>query len=135
MAIHRSLVIFAIVALMVPAISLATDFVVGDDYGWTLGINYEEWAKDKLFFVGDTLVFTYNATFHNVYKVNGDDFQSCTIPSNNSLVFFTGNDTIKLATTGNEWYVCGVIGHCDLGMKLNITVVDGTGPAADPSAA
>ncbi|TYG46599.1 hypothetical protein ES288_D11G268800v1 [Gossypium darwinii] len=120
MAIHRSLVIFAIVALMVPAISLTTDFV---------------WAKDKQFFVGDTLVFTYNATFHNVYKVNGDDFQSCTVPSNNSLVFFTGNDTIKLATTGNEWYVCGVIGHCDLGMKLNITVVDGTGPAADPSAA
>ncbi|MBA0653952.1 hypothetical protein Goklo_021050 [Gossypium klotzschianum] len=56
MAIHRSLVIFAIVALKTPAISLATDFVVGDDDGWKLGIKYEDWAKGKQFFVGDTLV-------------------------------------------------------------------------------
>ncbi|MBA0687043.1 hypothetical protein Goshw_009392 [Gossypium schwendimanii] len=81
MAIHRSLVIFAIVALKTPAISLATDFVVGDDDGWKLGIKYEDWAKGKQFFVGDTLVFKYNATVHNVYKVKGDNFKSCTVPS------------------------------------------------------
>ncbi|TYG95373.1 hypothetical protein ES288_A11G262500v1 [Gossypium darwinii] len=120
MAIHRSLVIFAIVVLMTPAISLATDFVVGHDDGWKLGIDYEDWAKGKQFFVGDTLV-------------KGDDFKSCTVPSNNSLGSFTGNDTIKLATTGNKWYICGVNGHCDGGMKLKITVPDGTAPA--PSAA
>ncbi|TYI02326.1 hypothetical protein ES332_A11G259600v1 [Gossypium tomentosum] len=123
MAIHRSLVIFAIVVLMTPAISLATDFVVGDDDGWKFGIDYEDWAKGKQFFVGDTLVFKYNATVHNV----------CTVPSNNSLGSFTGNDTIKLATTGNKWYICGVNGHCDGGMKLKIIVLDGTAPA--PSAA
>ncbi|KAG4121958.1 hypothetical protein ERO13_D11G237666v2 [Gossypium hirsutum] len=137
MAIHRSLVIFAIVALKTPAISLATDFVVGDDDGWKLGIKYEDWAKGKQFFVGDTLV-------HNVYKVKGDNFKSCTVPSNNSLGSFTGNDTIKLATTGNKWYICGVNGHCDGGMKLKITVLvrkvqpvtlDGTAPAPAPSAA
>nr|KJB44409.1 hypothetical protein B456_007G251100 [Gossypium raimondii] len=135
MAIHRSLVIFAIVALKTPAISLATDFVVGDDDRWKLGIKYEDWAKGKQFFVGDTLVFKYNATVHNVYKVKGDNFKSCTVPSNNSLGSFTGNDTIKLATTGNKWYICGVNGHCDGGMKLKITVLDGTAPAPAPSAA
>ncbi|PPD89094.1 hypothetical protein GOBAR_DD13968 [Gossypium barbadense] len=144
MAIHRSLVILAIVALKTPAISLATDFVVGDDDGWKLGIKYEDWAKGKQFFVGDTLgklyhpkpfflstmlQFKYNATVHNVYKVKGDNFKSCTVPSNNSLGSFTGNDTIKLATTGNKWYICGVNGHCDGGMKLKITVLDGTAPA------
>ncbi|KAK5785699.1 hypothetical protein PVK06_040309 [Gossypium arboreum] len=126
MAIHRSLVIFPIVVLMTPAISLATDFVVGDDDGWKLGIDYEDWAKGKQFFVGDTLVQRYNS---QCVKVKGDDFKSCTVPSNNSLGSFTGNDTIKLATTGNKWYICGVNGYCDGGMKLKITVLDGTAPA------
>lgn len=40
---------------MAPAISLATDCVVGDNNGWKLGINYDDWTKGKQFFVGDTL--------------------------------------------------------------------------------
>ncbi|GMI79003.1 hypothetical protein HRI_001569600 [Hibiscus trionum] len=135
MAVHPSLVVFAIVALMAPAISSATEFIVGGDDGWKLGVKYDDWAKDKQFFVGDTLVFKYNAGVHNVYKVNGDDFKSCTVPSNNSLGSFTGNDTIKLATAGNKWYICGTSGHCDGGMKLKITVLDGGAPAPAPSAA
>ncbi|KAK8593985.1 hypothetical protein V6N13_042475 [Hibiscus sabdariffa] len=135
MAVHRSLVILAIVALMAPAISSATEFVVGGDDGWKLGVKYDEWAKDKQFFIGDTLVFKYNPGVHNVYKVNGDDFKSCSVPSNNSLGSFTGNDTIKLATAGIKWYICGTSGHCDGGMKLKIAVLDGTAPAPAPSAA
>ncbi|KAE8704734.1 putative Uclacyanin 1 [Hibiscus syriacus] len=134
MAVHRSLVIFAIVALMAPAISSATEYAVGGDDGWKLGVKYEDWAKDKQFFVGDTLVFKYKAGSHNVYKATGDQFKSCTVPSNNSLGSFTGNDTIKLATAGTKWYICGVSGHCDGGMKLKITVLDGA-PAPAPSAA
>ncbi|GMI79040.1 uclacyanin 1 [Hibiscus trionum] len=134
MEIHRSLVIFAIVALMGPSISSATEYVVGGDYGWKLGVKYDDWAKDKQFFVGDTLVFKYKGGAHNVYKVTGDEFKSCTVPSNNSLGSFTGNDAIKLATAGTKWYICGINGHCDGGMKLKITVLDGA-PAPAPSAA
>ncbi|KAK8712999.1 hypothetical protein V6N13_148227 [Hibiscus sabdariffa] len=134
MAVQRSLVIFAIVALMAPAISSATEYVVGGDDGWKLGVKYDDWAKDKMFVVGDTLVFKYKSGSHNVYKVTGDEFKSCTTPSNNSLGSFTGNDTIKLATAGTKWYICGISGHCDGGMKLKITVLDGA-PAPAPSAA
>ncbi|KAK9006879.1 hypothetical protein V6N11_019210 [Hibiscus sabdariffa] len=80
------------------------------------------------------LVFKYKGGAHNVYKVTGDEFKSCTVPSNNSLGSFTGNDTIKLATAGTKWYICGISGHCDGGMKLKITVLDGA-PAPAPSAA
>lgn len=55
MAFHRSLVIFALVAAIFPTISYATEFIVGDDAGWKLGVNYTEWAQGKQFVVGDTL--------------------------------------------------------------------------------
>ncbi|XVF56840.1 hypothetical protein PTKIN_Ptkin06aG0152500 [Pterospermum kingtungense] len=131
MVVHRSLVIFALVAAIIPTISFATEFIVGDDDGWQLGVDYAEWAKDKQFFVGDTLVFQYNPVAHNVYKVNGTDFQNCNVPSNTSFGSFTGNDTIRLATPGNKWYICGVSGHCEGGMKLKITVLE-YGPAPAP---
>ncbi|KAE8663122.1 putative Uclacyanin 1 [Hibiscus syriacus] len=134
MAVHRSLVNFAIVALMSPVISSAMEYIVGGDDGWKLGVKYDDWAKDKQFFVGDTLVFKYKGGDHNVYKVAGDEFKSCTVPSNNSLGSFTGNDTIKLANTGTKWYICGISGHCDGGMKLKITVLD-RAPAPAPSTA
>ncbi|XWS57878.1 hypothetical protein CRYUN_Cryun09bG0211100 [Craigia yunnanensis] len=136
MVVHRSLVIFAIVAAIAPAISFATEFIVGDDEGWTLGVDYQEWAYGKQFFVGDALVFKYNARAHNVFKVNGTDFQNCNVPTNNSLGSFTGNDTIKLLAAGNKWYICGVTGHCDSGMKLKITVLESAlAPAPAPSPA
>ncbi|KAK5785811.1 hypothetical protein PVK06_040430 [Gossypium arboreum] len=122
MAVHRSLVIFAIVAFMASAITLAMDYVM-------------DWVEDKQFYVGDNLLFKYNNASHNVYKVNGDDFNSCTVPSNNSLGLFSENDRIKFAVAGKKWYIYGVTGHCNQGMKLKITVLDGTAPAAPPSAA
>ncbi|GMI65005.1 uclacyanin 1 [Hibiscus trionum] len=132
MGVHRSLVVFAIVALMAPSLSMATDFVVGDDAGWGLGVDYDAWAQGKQFFVGDNLVFKYMAGAHNVYKVTGDEFQNCTVPSNNSSGSFSGDDTIRLAAAGEKWYICGVSGHCQAGQKLKITVVDGAAPAPAP---
>ena len=46
--------ISAILAVLVPSI-LATDFVVGDDKGWTTGFDYQTWADGKEFHVGDQL--------------------------------------------------------------------------------
>ncbi|XVF30758.1 hypothetical protein REPUB_Repub16aG0086200 [Reevesia pubescens] len=134
MAIHRSLVFFAIIAVIAPAISFAMEYIVGDNDGWKPGVDYQAWAKGKQFIVGDTLLFKYKAGDHNVYKVNGTDFQSCTVPKNNSLGSFTGNDTIKLAVAGNKWYICGVSGHCEGGQKLKITVLDAA-PAPSPNSA
>jgi hypothetical protein len=43
------------VVVFLPALASATDHVVGDGYGWTLGFDYAAWAKTKQFTVGDTL--------------------------------------------------------------------------------
>ncbi|XVF42581.1 hypothetical protein PTKIN_Ptkin01aG0375400 [Pterospermum kingtungense] len=134
MAVHRSLVVFAIIAAIASATSFATEFIVGGDKGWDLGVDYLKWPKDKQFFVGDTLVFHYEAGYHNVYKVNGTDYQNCNVPTNRSLGSFTGNDTITLATSGNKWYICGISGHCQGGQRLQITVLE-SAPISAPSAA
>ncbi|KAJ7976413.1 blue copper protein-like [Quillaja saponaria] len=127
-----NLVILAIFAVVLPSIAMATEHVVGDDKGWTIDFDYENWAKDKVFVVGDTLVFKYKAPNHNVFKVDGTGFQNCTVPPINEALT-TGNDVIPLATSGKKWYICGVGTHCsEHGQKLTINVTESS--TAAPSA-
>ena len=49
-------VVAASMALVfLPTLASATDHVVGDSQGWTLGFDYAAWAESKQFTVGDTL--------------------------------------------------------------------------------
>ena len=41
--------------LFFPVVAMATEFSIGDDQGWTINFNYEAWAKEKVFHVGDKL--------------------------------------------------------------------------------
>lgn len=47
-------IVLAILAIVSPTIS-ATDYIVGDDKGWTINVDYQAWAQGKLFYVGDNL--------------------------------------------------------------------------------
>ncbi|KAL1547535.1 blue copper protein 1a-like [Salvia divinorum] len=115
------LAVIFVAATAAPA--FAVDYVVGDDAGWKLNVNYTAWAQDKVFYVGDTITFNYGVGDHNVYKVNGSDFKACTVPQPGESLR-SGNDKISLATPGRKWYLCGVGNgtHCENGMKLVITV-------------
>ncbi|KAK8541893.1 hypothetical protein V6N12_014513 [Hibiscus sabdariffa] len=126
----------AIVAMFLPAMAVATEYIVGDDKGWTMNFNYQAWAKDKVFHLGDKLVFRYPEGYHNVFKVNGTAFKNCDIPSEN-IALTSGNDTIVLKTPGRKWYICGVANHCSsYGQKLAIFVQypNGWAPAPAPTA-
>ncbi|KAK7305787.1 hypothetical protein VNO77_43699 [Canavalia gladiata] len=127
-----SLTMFLVIAtIFLPSIAMAKEFVVGDDHGWTTHFDYQAWAADKTFLVGDTLVFKYAVGEHNVFKVNGTAFQSCTVPPA-SEALSTGSDSIVLATPGRKWYICGVGQHCNSGQKLVITVQSQTLPPILP---
>ncbi|PQQ09135.1 mavicyanin [Prunus yedoensis var. nudiflora] len=120
MASSQLFIIFAILAISAPSI-LATNYVVGDGKGWT-NFDYQAWARGKMFYVGDSLVFNYPKGVHNVFKVNGTGFQQCSAPLD-SVPLTSGHDVITLATTGRKWYICGVAQHCAMGgQKLLITV-------------
>jgi hypothetical protein len=55
MALSRALFLFALTATIFSTIAMAKDFVVGDERGWKLGVDYQYWAANKVFRVGDTL--------------------------------------------------------------------------------
>ncbi|KAK1436188.1 hypothetical protein QVD17_01966 [Tagetes erecta] len=120
------------VATLATSVS-AKVFIVGDEKGWTLNFDYQAWAKDKLFVVGDQLVFKYAYGKHNVHKVNGTAFQQCSIPPTNEALT-SGYDVITLATPGRKWYICGVGKHCESGgMKLFINVLSHAPSPPPPS--
>ncbi|XP_030444119.1 blue copper protein 1a-like [Syzygium oleosum] len=122
---------FAILAIAVlvalPSVTLAMQWTVGDGNGWTISYNYTDWAKDKVFRVGDSLLFSYQFCDHNVLILsNATDFQACKKPSANEALT-SGRDVIPLNTTGVKWYICGIGEHCTkFNQKLKITVVDDT---------
>jgi hypothetical protein len=78
------------------------------------------------------LVFNYDPSRHNVFKVNGTQFQSCTFPPANEALS-TGKDIIPLKSEGRKWYVCGIANHCPARqMKFVITVLSESAPTPPP---
>ncbi|KAM0069859.1 putative Phytocyanin domain, cupredoxin [Helianthus debilis subsp. tardiflorus] len=118
-----AIVIFiGLIATLATSVS-ATDFIVGDEYGWTLNFDYQAWAQGKKFVVGDKLVFKYPVGKHNVFKVDGNGFKGCVVPAANESLA-SGYDVVTLTTPGKKWYICGVGKHCETGgMKLVIDVL------------
>ena len=55
MASTKIFFIIAIVAFFAIPSSLATEFMVGDEKGWSLDFDYQGWAAGKEFRVGDKL--------------------------------------------------------------------------------
>ncbi|CAI9103901.1 OLC1v1002489C2 [Oldenlandia corymbosa var. corymbosa] len=99
-----------------------TYYVGGITNGWTF--NVQSWSRGKRFAVGDTLVFKYNRSFHNVVAFygprNGGNFAKCIAPRG-ATVRQTGRDLIKLVK-GPNYFICSYPGHCQSGMKIAIFV-------------
>ena len=55
MASKRFVGTMAILAFVLPVVAMATEFTVVDDQRWTINFDYEAWAKEKVFHVGDKL--------------------------------------------------------------------------------
>ncbi|XP_044984313.1 basic blue protein-like [Hordeum vulgare subsp. vulgare] len=111
------------VATLLPATASAASYTVGDGSGWDIGIDYHAWASGKKFRVGDTLEFLYSLgeAEHNVVLVDAQSFAACTVPSN-APTLTTGDDTVSLTQAGQWFFICGIEGHCQDGMKLAVNV-------------
>lgn len=46
-------VVVVVAAAVIPA--FATDYIVGDEAGWALSVNYTAWAEGEEFYVGDRI--------------------------------------------------------------------------------
>ncbi|CAN0928537.1 Basic blue protein [Linum grandiflorum] len=94
----------------------ATTTLVGGSGGWTF--NVAGWPKGKAFKAGDSLLFKYDPTLHNVVAVNRGGYSSCRTPAG-SKVYKTGKDLIQLKK-GLNFFICNFPGHCESGMKIAI---------------
>ncbi|OIW20835.1 hypothetical protein TanjilG_24303 [Lupinus angustifolius] len=94
----------------------AATYTVGGAGGWTF--NTVGWPKGKHFRAGDTLVFNYSPSSHNVVAVNRGGYSSCRTPTG-SKVYRSGKDQIKLSK-GQNYFICNYVGHCEAGMKIAI---------------
>ncbi|KAI3449638.1 hypothetical protein Pfo_006303 [Paulownia fortunei] len=108
-------------------------YKVGDSAGWTIigNVDYNNWASSKTFQVGDTLLFKYDPRYHNVLQVSRSDFHSCDATAPIST-YATGNDSIVIHSPGHYYYICGFVGHCQAGQKVDIRVPRSHRPAAIP---
>ncbi|CAO2189878.1 unnamed protein product [Urochloa humidicola] len=121
----------ALVAMAaVMEVAAAATYTVGAPDGlWDMQTDYAQWVKTKTFHPGDKITFTYSAELHDVVEVTEAGYDACS-SANNISAFRTGNDVVTLAAAGTRYFLCGLTGHCDSGMKIRIDVV-----AADSSAA
>ncbi|TKW09094.2 hypothetical protein SEVIR_6G069300v4 [Setaria viridis] len=82
----------------------------------------------------DVAVFTYSPELHDVVEVTKAGYDACS-SANNISAFRSGNDVVALADVGTRYFLCGLTGHCDSGMKIRIDVVAAAAPGPAAAAA
>ncbi|KAM0919388.1 hypothetical protein ACQ4PT_008291 [Festuca glaucescens] len=121
----------AVVASFARVAAAATSYTVGAPDGlWDMHTDYAEWVAARTFHPGDNITFTYSRELHDVVEVGKAGYDVCS-SANNVSAFRSGNDVVALTAVGARYFLCGLTGHCDSGMKIRIDVVAATaGPAA-----
>ena len=127
----RVLLVIAMIAAVLGT-ALGASYTVGAPRGsWDLQTNYAQWTSNMKFRTGDQVLFRYSRAAHNVVEVSKADYDACSA-SSPIATFQTGNDIVPLTATGSRYFICGVPGHCDNGMKVRINVEEAT-PSGAPS--
>ncbi|XP_062195928.1 chemocyanin-like [Phragmites australis] len=126
--------LLAVVAAIAAVFGTASgaSYTVGEPGGsWDIRTNFTAWASSIDFHPGDQLVFKYPASAHDVVEVSRSGYRSCS--ANPVSMPRTGSNTVLLAAVGRRYFICGVPGHCDAGMKLQVRVVPAGCNSPSPS--
>ncbi|XP_045806659.1 uclacyanin 1-like [Trifolium pratense] len=116
-------------------LAMATNHIVGGpNGGWDTSSDLQSWASSQQFSVGDNLIFNYPPN-HDVVEVTKPDYDSCQ-QTNPIQSYNDGATTITLTSQGKRYFICGTIGHCNQGMKVEIdTLATQISPASPAPAA
>jgi hypothetical protein len=121
----RALLVIAMAAAVLGT-ALGASYTVGAPRGsWDTQTNYVQWTSGIKFRTGDQVLFRYSRAAHNVVEVSKADYDACSA-SSPIASFQTGNDIVPLTAAGSRYFICGVPGHCDGGMKVRIDVDEAT---------
>ncbi|CAN8238155.1 unnamed protein product [Cochlearia groenlandica] len=120
--------------ILLSCCSAATVYKVGDSNGWTVKKKdtYRSWVRNKVFHVGDSLVFEYNHNISNVIHIsNALEYLSCNYLSSKA-VYNTGHDVITLMEPGHYYFVTSNHIQCVSGLKLDLLVVPSSSRPVSP---
>lgn len=109
-------------------------YKVGDSKGWKVYNSdfYYKWSEEKLFHVGDSLLFEYANEVNDVLEISGDlEFKFCD-PTSPIAVHKTGQDLVKLTKPGVHYFISSEPGHCEAGLKLRVVVAPAAAPKFSP---
>ncbi|KAJ0915493.1 putative Phytocyanin domain, cupredoxin [Helianthus annuus] len=76
---NKNLSIIILIATLVAQATWvrAAEHIVGDDKGWTEGVDYHAWATAREFKPGDKLVFNYDPAKYRVLFVSYCQYKWC----------------------------------------------------------
>ncbi|KAL9246271.1 hypothetical protein vseg_019827 [Gypsophila vaccaria] len=97
---------------------------------WTLGKDYSAYSTQS-FTPGDSLVFNYDSSVHNVLEVSKNDYDNCN--TKNAFQTFSDGKTSITLKQGAMYFICGTPGHCAAGMKLQVNVAASSTSAPTPT--
>ncbi|GMY08686.1 uclacyanin 1-like [Fagus crenata] len=131
MTMLSTLMSLAISAMLIKLAMAANYTVGGTSGGWDTSTNLQTWASSQSFLVGDNLIFQY-APSHDVAEVSKADYDSCQA-SNTIQSYSGGTTTIPLSSPGKRHFICGTVGHCSQGMKVEINTLATSSAPPTPS--
>lgn len=144
-SVGRTIVVEIVIAVwllaLVPGTYVETYLVGGSTQQWKFassGYSYDaNWTPQQTFYFNDVLEFNYTMNRHNVVELGSKaKYDAC---SGTPLqTWQSGDDLVTLNSVGTKYYICGLPGHCQVGMKVSITVVDdivvlNIAPASSPT--
>ncbi|KAJ1382486.1 Phytocyanin domain [Sesbania bispinosa] len=137
MGVLEIIVRVSFVAILIKLCMATNHIVGGPNGGWDATSDLQSWSSSQKFSVGDNLIFQYPPN-HDVVEVTKADYDSCQ-PTNPIQSYNDGATTIPLSSPGKRYFICGTIGHCSQGMKVEIdtlaSAISSDSPAASPSLA
>ncbi|XP_004298873.1 PREDICTED: early nodulin-like protein 3 [Fragaria vesca subsp. vesca] len=96
--------------------------IVGGSFGWQLPENnktlYEDWTRNRVFGVGDTLTFPYR-TGGTLMQVDRESYHSCKLHKV-LWMFFKGPSNFTLRGPGSYYFINALGRHCEQGQKLHV---------------
>ncbi|CAA2992885.1 mavicyanin-like [Olea europaea subsp. europaea] len=106
------------------------EFHVGGDAGWAVPSSkndqlYNDWASKNRFKINDTLRFEYSKD--SVLGVTQEEYEKC---RSTHPMFFSnnGNSVYTLDHPGLYYFMSGVAGHCERGLKMIVKVLEPQSP-------
>ncbi|XP_074574590.1 mavicyanin-like [Curcuma longa] len=138
MATLPSVWVLIVASLLLQSTVSAFKFRVGGEKGWTephgdAAENYNHWASQIRFQVGDSLYFKYEND--SLLEVTKEDYKRC-YTANPLRKFASGITTVTLDRSGLFFFISGEPGHCEAGQRLIVRVAsqpDQRGIAPSPA--